>query len=234
MLDIKVIATGSSGNCTLIKSSTGRKILIDVGVPYKKICEEAGYVDYAIITHEHCDHAHKPAIKKLLENGTDVYMTRGTRDALKLTNRHNLHTFTADLLMPALRLGSCRLKALRAKHDAAEPIVIQLYDGEDRILYATDMREPPNWTGEDNAFTKIMIEANYSEPVLMGSNLEGWRKTRVYENHCSIERVIEFQNREQYEGLKEVHLMHISKQNGDAEQFKTMLERVIDKPIYAY
>lgn len=218
--------------------------MLDAGIPYKKITDKVGYVDYAIITHEHGDHAHLPAIKKLLSNGTDVYMTKGTRDALKLENRHNLHTFTADLIMPPLRIADCWLKGLKAFHDAAEPIVIQLYDEEDRVLYATDTMHPPIWYGEENAFTKVLVEANFSEPVLAESEIEEWRKKRVYENHCSIERVIEhFEALKKYEGtkldvlpkLKEIHLIHISKANGNAENFKAMLEQVIcDKPIYTH
>ncbi len=243
MLGIKVIATGSSGNCTLLTTSTGEKIICDAGIPYKKIRETAGYVDRAIITHEHGDHAHMPTIKKLLANGTEVYMTRGTRDALKLKNRHNLHVIKAELTMTPIRLGSCNLKALNAMHDAAEPIVFQVYDEEDRVLYATDTMHVPNWYGEDNAFTKVLIEANYSESALEKSEIEDWRKKRVYENHCSIERVIgHFEHWKKYEGtkidvlskLKEIHLIHISRKNGNAEEFKKKLEEVVDVPTYTH
>lgn len=239
-----MIASGSKGNCTCATTSDGKKILLDAGIPYKKIADKVGYVDYAIITHEHGDHAHLPTIKKLLANGTDIYMTKGTRDKLKLENRHNLHTFTADIIMPPLRIADCWLKGLKAYHDAAEPIVIQLYDAEDRVLYATDTKHPPNWCGEENAFTKVLMEANFSEPVLAESEIEESRKNRVYENHCSIERVIEhFAHLKKYEGtkldvlpkLKEIHLIHISKCHGNAENFKAMLGKVInDKPIYTH
>ena len=237
MLEIQVIASGSNGNCTLVKSSASETILFDAGIPYKKIpC----YVDYAIITHEHGDHAHIPTIKKLLANGTEIYMTAGTKDALKLSTRHNLHTIKAGLEMSPIKLGSCELKALNAIHDATEPIVFQVYDSEDRVLYSTDTMHPPNWYGEENAFTKILVEANYSEPKLAESEIEEWRKKRVYENHTSIERVImHFESLKKYEGtkldvlpkLKEIHLIHISKQNGNAEQFKAMLETVIDNVL---
>ena len=240
MIDINVIASGSSGNCTLVTTSAGEKILFDVGIAYKKFAEITGYVDYAIITHEHTDHAHLPAIKKLLENGTDVYMTKGTRDALELEKRHNLHTFTANLEMPSLRLGSCKLKALGAMHDAAEPIVFQIYDDDDRVFYSTDTRHPTNWCGEDNVFTKVLIEANFSEPVLLASDIDKWRKERVFNNHTSIERVIgHFEHQKKYVGtrfdelykLKEIHLIHVSKDNGNAEIFKAALEAVMDVPI---
>lgn len=209
--------------------------MLDVGIPYKKI--KVGYVDYAIITHEHGDHAHIPTIKKLLANGTDIYMTKGTRDKLKLENRHNLHTFTAGLTMQPLRIADCWFKAIPAKHDAAEPIVFQLYDDEDRVLYSTDTREPQDWSGEDNDFTKILIETNFSEAALLESEIDDWRKQRVFESHSSIERVEKWFAEHKFSKLKEVHLMHISKVNGNAEEFKARLESfktVNGIPVYTH
>ena len=60
MIDVKVIASGSSGNCTCLTANFGEKILCDVGVPLKKIFSDLDFMnpDYAIVTHEHGDHAH--------------------------------------------------------------------------------------------------------------------------------------------------------------------------------
>lgn len=66
-------------------------------------------------------------------------------------------------------------------------------------------------------FTKIIVEANFSEPVLLNSGLDEYQKLRVLQNHLSIEQAITF--------LKdyptaEVHLIHISTRHGDGNEFR--------------
>lgn len=234
MLSVKVVASGSTGNCTALKSSAGEMILLDAGVTMKKLLSALEYkmADYVLITHEHCDHAFLPAVRKLLTNGAEMYMTAGTKEALKLTARHNLKTFKAGLNMSPIKLGGCEMVALKVHHDAAEPVAFNVYDGEDSILYATDMKEPPESGG--TTFTKIIIEANHSERTLARNIQFEWRIKRVGENHTSIERLIKWFKGHKFPFLKEVHLIHISKQNGNGEMFKSALEKVIDVPIYVY
>lgn len=240
MIDIKVIASGSSGNCTCLTTDKGEKILCDVGIPLKKILPELDYEnpDYAIITHEHGDHAHIPAIKALLERGTQVYMTQGTRDALKLGSRHNLHTLKKGIL-EEFKLGSFKVWALGASHDANEPIVFQISDDDDRVLFATDTMHPPLWSCGYDKHTKIILETNFSESVLAESALDDSQRYRIWRNHISVERVQGyFKDRKKYdemEQLKEVHLVHISTRHGDGAEFKNLIQEIIgDIPIYAH
>ena len=61
-MKIKVIESGSKGNCTIILSDT-IKLIIDLGISYKKLIEEITKLnldisDFAglLITHNHKDH----------------------------------------------------------------------------------------------------------------------------------------------------------------------------------
>ena len=240
MIDIKVIASGSDGNCTCLTGNFGEKILCDVGVPLKKIFSDLDFMnpDYAIVTHEHGDHAHLPAIKTLLERGTQVYMTEGTKKALRLSKRHNLHIFKADLLMEPLSIGSCKMLAVSSDHDAAEGIVFQVYDNEDRVLYSTDTVNTPNW-GLGKLFTKMIIETNFAIDALENSDVEFFLKERIKNNHSSIEKVVKYfehlKNLNELDALKEIHLIHISKRHGNGEEFKTAIQKVVgDIPIYPH
>lgn len=241
MIDVKVIASGSSGNCTCLTTSEGEKILCDVGVPLKKIFSELDFMnpDYAIVTHEHGDHAHLPAIKTLLERGTQVYMTEGTKKALKLDNRHNLHTFKAGWTEPPLTIGSCKMEALGAQHDAAEPIVFYISDEDDKVLYLTDTRQEAHWFSK-RPYTKIIIETNFSVDALENSAIEHSRKERILKTHLSIETAVGFfeyirdhKDGNRLDALKEIHLIHISKRHGNGEEFKAAIQKVVgDIPIY--
>lgn len=230
MMKVKVLASGSSGNCTLIKTSSGENILCDVGVTLKKIFPAMNFepIDFAIITHEHSDHAQLPAIKKLLAIGTEVYMTAGTQKALKLEDRHNLHVLK---VMTPIEIGSCRLVAQKSIHDAAEGIVFKLYDADDVILYSTDTKFP---AGDNSDCTKMIMEANFSESALAKSEIDANQKERISNNHTSIERLVNYLENQELQRLKEIHLIHISKRHGDGAEFKSALKKVIDVPIFTH
>jgi len=61
MIQIKALASGSSGNCYhLTDGSSG--LLIEAGIPIKKISKGIGFkltseIDGCLITHEHMDHS---------------------------------------------------------------------------------------------------------------------------------------------------------------------------------
>ena len=237
---VKVIASGSSGNCTVLYDSQTR-IMLDAGIPMKQILTALNYElpDYVLITHEHGDHAQKSTLKSLLERGVEMYMTVGTKDALKFENRYNLHLFSPNLEMKPIRLGDYEFTALPAIHDAAEPAVFKIESADEKILYATDTGQVPHWHST-RPYTKILIESNFAENELLKSKSidEGQRK-RIFANHLSIERVIEsfeyWKRNDLLDGLREIHLIHLSKRHGNSNRFIQAIKNVVGEvPIEAH
>lgn len=60
-MNYKVIATGSTGNATIIEDC----ILIDCGVPYKAIKPYADKLKVVLLTHQHGDHFNPATVKAL-------------------------------------------------------------------------------------------------------------------------------------------------------------------------
>lgn len=212
---IKVLTSGSTGNVTA--AFVGEEIiLLDCGKAVSWTLERLDYKlpRAVLVTHEHGDHAKASA--DWLRRGVEVYMTAGTCAALELKRRHNLHKITCGV---PFEIGGVRVEPIPAIHDALEPVNFILSGDGDRILYATDTGALPTLIGE---FTKILIEANFSEPVLLASDIDDYQKRRILENHLSAEQAITFLR--EYP-TAEVHLIHISKRHGDGEEFKT---RAID------
>src|SRR5579862_3996660 len=80
---VSVLASGSRGNATFIKTATTR-LLIDAGLSRKEVAkrlvaigEDPNGIDAILVTHEHNDHAAglKPLIKEMR---LQVYLTPGT------------------------------------------------------------------------------------------------------------------------------------------------------------
>ena len=84
------LATGSSGNCYYIESESGVKILVDIGLSFKRTKEilaqrgvDISDIDYVFITHEHSDHCCGLAnFAKQVD--AKICMTKGTFSALNL------------------------------------------------------------------------------------------------------------------------------------------------------
>lgn len=207
-MTIEILASGSKGNVAAVKSN-GALLLLDCGKAFRWTLERLNYElpDALLVTHEHGDHSH--AAKNFLKRGVEVYMTAGTAQALGL-NGENLHTIKAGKKFKAAGVA---IEAIESFHDAAEPVNFILQDERDRMLLLTDTGAIPDVDGD---FTKILIEANYSMPVLLNSNLGYYPTRRILENHLSIEQAEKFLR--SYPRA-EVKLIHISKRHGDEAEF---------------
>ena len=211
-MKVKVLISGSRGNVTAVE--VGEEIiLLDCGKAANWALERLNYKlpRAVLVTHEHGDHS--KAVKNWLNRGVDLYLTHGTIKAMALKSRHNLHAITCAV---PFEIRGLRVLPIPAIHDAAEPVNFILDDGTDRILYATDTGALPAITGD---FTKILIETNYSEPVLLASDIDDYQKRRILENHLSAEQAIAFLKENP---ASEVHLIHISKRHGDGAEFRTL------------
>ena len=69
------LASGSSGNCYVLKDSKGKMLLLDAGIPITKIkkgCDwKVSDIVGCVITHKHRDHSE--AVSDLEEMGIPVY-----------------------------------------------------------------------------------------------------------------------------------------------------------------
>ena len=179
---IHILASGSSGNVALVNHS----FLIDCGKSFNWTLKKLNHKlpDAIIITHEHSDHAR--AVRHFLQRAVDIFLTKGTADALGLVNRYNLHTFKAG---EHFNLGGVDILPFNTFHDAAEPVGFILRQFGERVLFLTDSGEIPNFKG---SFDKIFIEANYSTNVLLNSDTNRALKQRILANHLSTEQVQSF------------------------------------------
>lgn len=206
-MQLDVLATGSTGNCTAVTADG--KFLIDCGKSSVWIVNKLNYIlpDAILLTHEHGDHSR--AVTNFLKRGVDIFATRGTADFFGIA-RHNLNIICAG---NELNICGVNVTVIPASHDAAEPVNFILKDDFDRVLFVTDTGRIPD---VDGTFTKIFIEANYSDELLRSANIDTLQRERISQAHLSIEQVELFlQNFPQ----ADVHLLHVSKRHGDLEEF---------------
>ena len=231
MIDIKTIASGSTGNCYRI--TDGKTVLmIECGIQFKKIREAFSFklsdVAACLITHEHKDHC--KAVKDLFTTGIDCYMSEGTAKALRLSG-HRLKTVKP---LKTFEVGTWKIMPFQTQHDCADPIGFLLANSDnDKLLFATDTYYIKY---RFKGLTHIVIECNYLKKLLQ-ENIDSGRvsaamKNRILESHFELENVKEFFRANDLSMVEQIHLIHISSGNGDPELFKSEIQKITGKPVY--
>lgn len=231
-MEIKVLASGSTGNCYLI-SDGHTDILIECGLPIKRIKEGLAYrlsaVDGCLISHEHQDHC--KAAKDLMRAGVDCYMSQGTAGALGVSG-HRVRMAAAKYLF---EIGTLMIMPFETQHDADQPLgfLVSSVRTCEKLLYATDtyyLRY--RFPGLDY----IMVECNYIKDVLEDNVSAGLvplaLRDRLIESHFSLENVKKFLEANDLSQVKGIWLLHMSDQNCDAGRAKREIQELTGIPTY--
>ena len=159
--------SGSSGNSMFITSDSA-KILIDAGLPGKKIDEalkaideETKNIDGIFITHEHSDHIKGVGVISR-KYDIPIYANADTWSAMEGSlgkiKEHNIKVIDKRSVT---EIGDLNIKAFNIPHDASGPMGYTVSDGKKNISVATDF----------GTFTReIYDNVKDSEVILLESN----------------------------------------------------------------
>jgi len=186
-IEIVSVGSSSSGNSYIIMTG-GRTLILDAGLPAKKIMaalESLGTdpeeVDAVLITHEHIDHVRSIRAVSRKCSEAVVVASRGTAEHTE-NFRHvpeeRLRLIKAGERITLGRregmseyLEDCKditIKAFALSHDAAEPLSYVISDGDESIAAVTD-----SGVITDEIFEavrdadQLVFEANHDVDMLM-------------------------------------------------------------------
>ena len=237
MIYIRAIASGSSGNCYLIWDGSTR-ILIDAGVPVRRIQSACGFrlsdVTGCLISHEHGDHASHA--KDLIRYGIDIYTGQGTIDALEGTGSELSGPYVHPVkALMQFRVGSFSVLPFDVEHDAKEPMgfLIQSHEAGEKLLYFTDTYYIKyRFLG----IKYLMAECNYTQKRLIEAVNEGtvpaYRIDRLAHSHMSLEALEDMIKANDMSNLKQVWLMHLSKDNSQEDVMKERIQKLTGAEVY--
>lgn len=219
---LKVLATGSKGNCYILDSEKGYSAILDAGIPFRQIMQGINYssnmVDFVLITHEHMDHF--KAVPDLLKVGISVFASRGTMNAHGSRCKECRHNETIDLrsaLSPGV--GKWIIHPFAVEHDCKEPLgfLIGNTSTGHKILYATDTKHIKY---RFNNLTHIIIECNYNADILLNNIAAGKvpnsMKKRLMNSHMSLDSCLKFLKSIDLSSCRKIVLIHLSDGNSNA------------------
>ena len=226
-MDVKIIASGSSGNAYLIGDGH-TLLLLDAGIPFRRIQIGCGFrtssIDGCLVTHRHGDHG--AAIPKLIARGIAVYSNAdvaGVYEGVQELTALNEYT-----------IGTFRILPFEAEHDV--PCygyqVTSAATGE-KLVYITDSAYVKyTFSG----LTHIMIEANYDEDIMLGNvrdeKIPFSLAERVAGTHMSIDTLIDLLRANDMTKVRQIYLLHLSDNNSDAEVFKRLVQQETGAEVY--
>lgn len=226
-MSIKVLASGSSGNCYLLETEK-ETLIIECGIRYRDILKGLNFdlnkVVGCLISHEHGDHS--KAINEIMNAGIDVYMSVGTKEGIdfKSSATHRINIVKHG---KRYKIGGFDVVPFNVEHDVSEPLGFLLQHKElGRILFATDTYYLRNtFINVDH----ILIECNYSEDILEEIPLY---RARVLKSHMSLETLKETLKTWDLSRTKDITLIHISEGNGEPKRFRKEIEEITGIKTY--
>lgn len=189
-MKLKVLASGSNGNCYIITDSSNHQLIIECGIDIRKIIPHIDFdnVDGCIVSHNHQDHC--LSVNELRRLAIDVYGYDDMQDG-------NVFQLGNWKILPVTTLHSVPCYSF---------IVYNILDKK-RLLFVTDTYKI-NCNIAEQDFDLVMIEANYSNKYVTEHYYE--LTNHGYENHLNIEAVTEWLNSRQ-KRPKRICLIHLSR-----------------------
>lgn len=229
-MKIKVLASGSSGNCYLLQDKE-ETLILECGIRYKQILEGLDYdlsnVVGCLVTHEHKDHS--KAMLDLNKNGIDVYASLGTFETLKIEN-HRIKVIKSEKVF---KVGNFTVLPFTAKHDAKEPLGFLInHEKIGNLLFLTDSYYCEY---NFNNLNHILVECNYAKDLL-DENIENGLiplslRNRITRSHFELNNVIDFFKANDLKNIRTIMIMHLSSQNSNEEYFKNQIQKNIGLPV---
>lgn len=200
MTEVNCLATGSTGNCYLLKLGS-ETVILDAGCDWNKLVANQNLNDvlFAYISHEHKDHSLN--YEKLRLRG------------VKCLDGINTHFATKNQIQGKKEGKNIEIYRYPIEHGGTNNCALVLKSEDGCVLYATDF----NLCEEDLSefkFTHILVECNYLEE-LVNQCTDKVRKQENIDRHMGLEGLKIFLDSLDLSQCKEIDLIHLSQSFGD-------------------
>ncbi len=239
MFQVGIIASGSRGNCLVIRGNEGA-ILLDAGLTGKKIIEgleklgiEPQELKGLVISHEHSDHISGAGIicRKL---DIPLYISQETYAcAAGQLGRLPQGAFYFEH-SKIFKINDLNIIPFASSHDAVDSSNFIFYQEENpnaRLGIATDCGYFTRLMKERlQNCTTLILESNHDEVLLIEGPYSWHLKQRVKsrQGHLSNRQAVSVISQIIHPGLKKLVLAHLSEQNNTPELAESEMLRYLE------
>lgn len=234
-MKIKVLASGSKGNCSLIETKSTR-FLIDIGITFQRLKKELEKmkltiddIDALLLTHAHNDHTN--GLKVLLKH--TKFKIYANKDIIKELTV-GIDNDRVEIYNQLISLNnSTEITVFKTSHDAKGSVGFLVTENKKSIVYITDTgylnRKYFPLLENKNIY---YIESNHDEKMLMDGPYPYYLKQRILsdEGHLSNETTSKYLKKLVGDETKYIILAHLSEHNNKEEiAYNTTKEALKDR-----
>ena len=226
-MNLHVLATGSKGNCYLLRGEA-ETLILEAGVQLKEVKKALGFdlgsIQGCLVTHEHQDHA--KYVHEFVQAGIDVYASAGTHSVSQCSTIYTHRNHILDY--KPFVIGAFSVLPFAVVHDAIEPLGFLIrYEekGElNDILFVTDTHYIPCTF---KSLNNIIAECNYSLDIVNAHLAAGGNQSlrnRVLHTHMELESFKGFLASNDLSAVNNIVMIHLSDANSNARAFKHAIQ----------
>lgn len=220
-MKLKCIATGSTGNCYSLTSSSGETLILDCGIPIKEIKKGLDWnikdVVGVLCTHKHLDHS--KSVKDFETMGIPI---------CEPYKALLMNQFLANSYFTVRAFDLTTVDGRWTHTDAnGEPCPIFgfliIHPEMGKMLYITDC-EVIKWRFKD--INHILLGVNYSKDLVDTDNPKA---DHVFRGHLSIDTACDFVKANDSDSLQNVIMCHLSSENADKDSFIEKMKNAVNR-----
>lgn len=203
--------SGSSGNSYIIDCGN-EKLLIELGVPYPDIITGLDYdlskVKGILVSHIHGDHLNVGTYNKFLKTGIPIYSCQEVVDkypSIRIIEHKKL-----------IKIGGFSIQSIPVKHNAENNAFIIKHELFGKLVFATDLSDFLFKIKEVNHW---LIEANYSDDVILNNASNNSYSQSASTNHLSIDKTLNILKNNFNFCTQTIVLLHLSDGNSSRSVF---------------
>jgi len=234
MIDFQAFASGSGGNFYVVRDGDD-SLAIECGIKFGDIQKATGFtlssLDGCLISHGHGDHA--KSVQQMIKQTVPIFTSYEAAKQLGIYSSPWVSCIEAN---HAHAVGAnWVVTPFEVQHDSDGTFgfVIDSTSSRERLVYITDTQYV-KYTIPDMDI--LAIECNYDKDIIknktFNDEINRARYQRTLETHMSLDTVIEMVKANDMRSCREIHLLHLSSANADAEKFKREVEKATGIPTF--
>lgn len=226
-MELITIATGSKGNCYLLKSADEVLVLemgVKLGALKKALNFDLSKVVGCLVSHGHQDHC--KGVPEAIKAGMNIYV--GTGGLEEFERHRNINHVPLE---QTFKLGNFSITFFPVHHDVKTAGFHVNHPDCGNVIFITDTYYCDYCFSGINHF---IVEANYSVEILNNKFASGalpaFLKNRITTSHMEIQNTKRLLLANDMDGVRNIILIHLSDSNSDAEDFKKQVEEITGRP----
>ncbi|SFW16613.1 Phosphoribosyl 1,2-cyclic phosphodiesterase [Chitinophaga sancti] len=226
-MELIVLGSNSAGNGYLLRASNGDTLLIECGVPMKRIKEALNF-DLSrvscIVSHCHGDHA--SSISDVLKSGISVWSNAHTLEEKGVRMHYRANILVAGI---TCHIEGFRVKAFDVNHDVPCHGFLISHPECGLVLFLTDTYYCDyTFPGLNN----IIIECNHDTEIIDTNGTPGFLRDRIIQSHMNLKTCKELLAANDLSKVNNIVLIHLSDSNSNQFQFRKEIRELTGKTVH--